>query len=135
MISTLINDKDASVCGGTAIALMREWQLCLCFPGVILNPVRDDLRMMASKPVAAKDGAMKQNRKGKRFMLGDASIASHPDPLPLSCPIDRPLNARQFPARRLPRGQLVINQRSMYEGGKEQVFHYCAVMISAFVPV
>jgi hypothetical protein len=94
MNSTLINDKDASACGGTAIALMREWQLCLCFPGVILNPVRDDLRMMASKPVAAKDGAMKQNRKGKRFMLGDASIASHPDPLPLSCPIDRLLNAR-----------------------------------------
>jgi len=94
MNSKLINDKDASVCGGTAIALMREWQLRLCHPGVILNPVRDDLRMMASKPVAAKDGAMKQNRKGKHFMLGDASIASHPDPLPLSCPIDRLLNAR-----------------------------------------
>ena len=28
-------------------------------PGVILNLVRDDLRMMAPKPVAAKAGAMK----------------------------------------------------------------------------
>jgi expansin (peptidoglycan-binding protein) len=28
-------------------------------PAVILNPVRDDLRMMAPKPVAAKDGGMK----------------------------------------------------------------------------
>jgi hypothetical protein len=84
---------DTSPCGGTAIALMREWQLRLYHPGVILNPVRDDLRMMASKPVAAKDGAMKQNRKGKRFMPGDASITSHPDPLLLSCPIERLLNA------------------------------------------
>jgi len=29
------------------------------FPAVILNPVRDDLRMMAPKPVAAREGAMK----------------------------------------------------------------------------
>jgi len=29
------------------------------FPVVILNLVRDDLRMMAPKPVAARDGAMK----------------------------------------------------------------------------
>jgi hypothetical protein len=28
-------------------------------PAVILNPVRDDLRMMAPKPVAARAGAMK----------------------------------------------------------------------------
>ena len=28
-------------------------------PAVILNPVRDDLRMMAPKPVAAREGAMK----------------------------------------------------------------------------
>jgi len=28
-------------------------------PAVILNPVRDDLRMMTPKPVAARDGAMK----------------------------------------------------------------------------
>jgi hypothetical protein len=27
--------------------------------GVNLNPVRDDLRMMALKPVAAREGAMK----------------------------------------------------------------------------
>jgi len=27
-------------------------------PAVILNPVRDDLRMMAPKPVAAKDGGV-----------------------------------------------------------------------------
>ena len=31
----------------------------LGLPAVILNPVRDDLRMMAPKPVAARDGAMK----------------------------------------------------------------------------
>ena len=60
MNPTLINDKDTSACGGTAIALMREWQLRLYHPGVILNPVRDDLRMMASKPVAAKEGGMKE---------------------------------------------------------------------------
>jgi hypothetical protein len=28
-------------------------------PGVILNPVRDDLRMMASNAVAAREGGMK----------------------------------------------------------------------------
>ena len=32
---------------------------CMDIPGVILNLVRDDLRMMAPKPVAAKAGAMK----------------------------------------------------------------------------
>ena len=31
----------------------------LGLPAVILNPVRDDLRMMASNAVAARDGAMK----------------------------------------------------------------------------
>ena len=59
MNSTLINDKDASACGGTAIALMREWQLRLCHPGVILNPVRDDLRMMAENAGAVRESAMK----------------------------------------------------------------------------
>jgi len=29
------------------------------FPGVILNLVRDDLRMMAPNPVAAREGGMK----------------------------------------------------------------------------
>jgi hypothetical protein len=29
----------------------------------------------------------------------------------------------------------VISQRSEYEVGKEQVFHYCAVIISACMPV
>jgi hypothetical protein len=33
-------------------------------PAVILNLVRDDLRMMAPKPVAAKDGAMKDYEDG-----------------------------------------------------------------------
>ena len=41
------------------LALARARQLSLYLPGVILNPVRDDLRMMAPKPVAAKEGAMK----------------------------------------------------------------------------
>ena len=31
-------------------------------PAVILNPVRDDLRMMAPNAVAARDGGMKQKR-------------------------------------------------------------------------
>jgi hypothetical protein len=35
-------------------------RLSLYLPGVILNPVRDDLRMMAPNPVAARDGAMKE---------------------------------------------------------------------------
>ena len=30
-------------------------------PAVILNPVRDDLRMMASNAVVAREGAMKDN--------------------------------------------------------------------------
>jgi hypothetical protein len=33
-------------------------------PAVILNPVRDDLRMMAPKPVAAKAGGMKDYGEG-----------------------------------------------------------------------
>jgi len=40
--------------------LARVRRLRLCLPGVFLNPVRDDLRMMAPKPVAARDGAMKE---------------------------------------------------------------------------
>ena len=38
--------------------LVCKLQLSLYLPGVILNPVRDDLRMMAPKPVAAKDGGV-----------------------------------------------------------------------------
>jgi len=52
-------------------ALIRKRRLSLCLPGVILNPVRDDLRMMASKPVAAKEGGMKQKRDNKRFTFID----------------------------------------------------------------
>jgi hypothetical protein len=44
-------------------------------PAVILNPVRDDLRMMAPKPVAARDGAMKGKRDNWYFILFDASMA------------------------------------------------------------
>ena len=54
-------------------ALIRKRRLSLCLPGVILNPVRDDLRMMASKPVAAKEGGMKQKRDNKRFTLIDVN--------------------------------------------------------------
>ena len=43
-------------------------------PAVILNPVRDDLRMMASKPVAARDGAMKEKQDIEPFMFPGASI-------------------------------------------------------------
>jgi hypothetical protein len=34
------------------------------FPGVFLIVYKDDLRMMAPKPVAAKDGGMKENADG-----------------------------------------------------------------------
>ena len=43
-------------------------------PAVILNPVRDDLRMMASKPVAAREGAMKEKQDIKHIMFPGASI-------------------------------------------------------------
>jgi hypothetical protein len=33
-------------------------------PAVILNPVRDDLRMMVPKPVAAREGGMKDYEEG-----------------------------------------------------------------------
>ena len=38
--------------------ICKTWLAC-GLPAVILNPVRDDLRMMALKPVAAKAGGMK----------------------------------------------------------------------------
>jgi hypothetical protein len=63
-------------------------------PWVNLNPMRDDLRMMAPKPVAARDGAMKEKQDSWQFMLIEANIASCPGSLLFSCPIDRPLNAR-----------------------------------------
>jgi len=56
--------------------------------------MRDDLRMMAPKPVAARDGAMKEKQDNKPFMLFAASNSSCPDSLLISCPIDRLLNAR-----------------------------------------
>jgi len=43
-------------------------------PAVILNLVRDDLRMMASNAVAAREGAMKQYRDSWQFVLLAASI-------------------------------------------------------------
>jgi len=54
-------------------ALIRKQRLSLCLPGVILNPVRDDLRMMAPKPVAAKEGGMKQKRDNKRISFIDVN--------------------------------------------------------------
>jgi len=50
------------------IYMMPQYGICisLCLPGVILNPVRDDLRMMALKPVAERDGAMKDYAEGCR---------------------------------------------------------------------
>ena len=41
------------------ISLICKTWLAKGLPVVILNLVRDDLRMMAPKPVAAKAGAMK----------------------------------------------------------------------------
>jgi hypothetical protein len=63
-------------------------------PAVILNPVRDDLRMMAPKPVAARDGAMKEKQECWHIIFIEANLASCPGALLYSCPIDRPLNAR-----------------------------------------
>jgi hypothetical protein len=54
-------------------ALICKQRLSLCLPGVILNPVRDDLRMMAPKPVAAKEGGMKQKRNYKRISFIDVN--------------------------------------------------------------
>ncbi len=50
-------------------ALIRKRRLNLCLPGVNLIIYKDDLRMMAPKPVAAKERAMKQKRDSKRFMF------------------------------------------------------------------
>jgi len=50
--------------------------------------------MMAPKPVAARDGAMKEKRYCWHIIFIEASLASCPDSLISSCPIDRPLNAR-----------------------------------------
>jgi len=78
---------------GSLLALARTRVLSLCFPWVILNPVRDDLRMMAPKPVAARAGAMKEYRVFWHIMFWNASIESRLNSLPSSCSIDRPLNA------------------------------------------
>ena len=47
---------------------------CVGLPGVNLIIYKDDLRMMASNTGAAKEGAMKEKRDSKRYMLTDASI-------------------------------------------------------------
>ena len=44
---------------GAAFSRVRQAWLSLYLSGVILNPVRDDLRMMAPNAVAAKEGGMK----------------------------------------------------------------------------
>ena len=63
-------------------------------PGVNLIIYKVDLRMMASKPVAARAGAMKENRDCWHYMFIEASMASCAYSLLSSCPIDCPLNAR-----------------------------------------
>ena len=78
---------------GGGVGLICITLPCLDILGVILNLVRDDLRMMASKPVAAKAGAMKENRDCWRFVFNEANMAGCPGSLLPSCPIDRPLNA------------------------------------------
>ena len=44
--------------GGRVGLICKTWLAC-GLPAVILNLVRDDLRMMAPKPVAAKEGGVK----------------------------------------------------------------------------
>jgi len=73
--------------------LVCKLQLSLYLPGVILNPVRDDLRMMAPNPVAAREEAMKEKRVFWHIMFWNASIKSCLNSLLISYPIDRPLNA------------------------------------------
>ncbi|HQF68039.1 MAG TPA: hypothetical protein PLC91_03745, partial [Candidatus Cloacimonadota bacterium] len=63
-------------------------------PGVNLIIYKDDLRLMALKPVAAKEGAMKEKQDNKPFMFITASSSSCQDSLLYSCPIDRQLNAK-----------------------------------------
>jgi hypothetical protein len=46
----------------------------LGLPGVNLIIYKDDLRMMASKPVAARDEAMKEKQDNEPFMFPGASI-------------------------------------------------------------
>jgi len=70
---------------------------------------------------------MKDNRVFWHIMFWNASIKSCLNSLLISRPIDRPLNAGWFPAQRLLSDQSVINQRSMYGGGKKRVFH-CPVV-------
>ena len=79
--------------------------------------------MMAPMPVAARDGAMKEKQVFWHIMFWNASIESCLNSLLISCHIDRLLNASLFPAQRLLSDQSVINQRSMYGGGKKRVFH------------
>jgi len=78
---------------GGGVGLICITLPCLDILGVILNLVRDDLRMMASKPVAARAGAMKEKRYCWYYIFIKANIASCPGSLLPSCPIDRPLNA------------------------------------------
>ena len=56
------NYAECQIAHNRLFTIICKRQLSLYFPWVILNPVRDDLRMMAPKPVAARDGAMKEYR-------------------------------------------------------------------------
>ena len=58
--------------------------ICIPLSGVGLPEVnliiyKDDLRMMAPKPVAAKEGAMKDNRDYWHIIFIEASLASCTD--------------------------------------------------------
>ena len=86
--------KRSSASSISKFALVCKRQLSLCLPGVILNPVRDDLRMMAPNAVAARDGAMKDNRVFWHIMFIGASNESHPYSLLFSCSVDCLLNAK-----------------------------------------
>jgi hypothetical protein len=56
------------------VALIRITLSGVGLPGVNLIIYKDDLRMMASKPVAAREGAMKEKQDIKHFMFLGASI-------------------------------------------------------------
>jgi hypothetical protein len=55
------------------VALIRITLSGVGLPGVNLIIYKDDLRMMAQKPVAAKEGGMKQYQVNWHIMIYDAS--------------------------------------------------------------
>jgi hypothetical protein len=56
--------------------LICIWRSDLGLPGVNLNLYMDDLRMMAPKPVAARESGMKQYEDYRRNYLEGTSIQS-----------------------------------------------------------